>query len=471
MVLHLILIKCVIEINLDTISLLFILNISILYMSKKTFIISNISGGGSVKYINDIMNRYSNICIIRNKTELYKHQYSSTDLLLVQQLFFTDITPIDLIELKNTYSLKIVISIHDFCWFHDLKYESIYLHNIIVLDSVKNLFELANYVIYPSYFVKNIYESYIPKHSYIIQPHNDITINYNTKCIPPIQNTIIVGVPTAFSDYKGKENITTLMKYTNYKNYKIEFRIVGFNCPHYNETNYYEFYNKVHCLLHLNKWGETYCYTLSKSINSGLPILYNNIGAFKERIPYAEHYFKVIEKEEEYYNIDKLTKNFEIMLDYIIENNGKYNKFYNNNTIQYHDFYDFLFESRIPVTILLTSTVNINDNKICMYQKNPTDRVKTYLKSIQNWLKYTKFTIVLVENSGYKFDELKELKDQYNYKFEHISYDEKKNSKLYLNNSKGISELYAINHAYNESKYLKKTFFIIKITCRFLYLN
>ena len=32
----------------------------------------------------------------------------------------------------------------------------------------------------------------------------------------------------------------------------------------------------------LNEWGETYGYLLTKIINSGLPLLYNNFGAVKE---------------------------------------------------------------------------------------------------------------------------------------------------------------------------------------------
>ena len=42
--------------------------------------------------------------------------------------------------------------------------------------------------------------------------------------------------------------------------------------------------NKIHALLYLNKYGETWCYSLSKAIKTGLPILYNNLGAFKERL-------------------------------------------------------------------------------------------------------------------------------------------------------------------------------------------
>lgn len=53
--------------------------------------------------------------------------------------------------------------------------------------------------------------------------------------------------------------------------------------------------------------------------------MYNNIGSYKERIPQKDHYFKVIDDECQYYDRELLKKQFEKMLDYIIENNGKYN--------------------------------------------------------------------------------------------------------------------------------------------------
>ena len=79
---------------------------------------------------------------------------------------------------------------------------------------------------------------------------------------------------------------------------------MGDNIPLYDETNWMKTIvsNQFHGLLHLNKFGETYSYCLTKSINSGLPILYNNIGSFKERLNQNEHYIKVIDDESQYDN-------------------------------------------------------------------------------------------------------------------------------------------------------------------------
>ena len=110
--------------------------------------------------------------------------------------------------------------------------------------------------------------------------------------------------------------------------------------------------------------------------------------------------------------------------------------------------------------ILLTSTVNINENKIFMFQRNKEERINTYLKSIHSCLNNTTFHIILVENSNDTFPELEKIK---NPRFDYITYDETK----YDSPSKGISELFSINYAYLNSERLRKASYIIKITARY----
>jgi hypothetical protein len=70
--------------------------------------------------------------------------------------------------------------------------------------------------------------------------------------------------------------------------------------------------------------------------------------------------------------------------------------------------------------IILTTTVFIQE-KVYIYQKDPQERINTYLKSIKQWITKTNFKIIVVENSGYQFDELKEYLSD---KFEIISFNE-----------------------------------------------
>jgi hypothetical protein len=304
-------------------------------LTKRIFIIHNIEGGGTMKYIKDICLLH-NCIIIRNKKELLSYTFHPYDLILVQQLF-TDIHPSDILHIYKETGVPYIICIHDFYWFHvkstiDLKEcGSGYLNLPIISKETKTLFNKASLVIHPSHFTKQQYDNYFPTHNTIVQPHNDIEVK-PCKCIPLIQDTIRIGVHE-LSEYKGAENIKLLQKYTKYKKYSIEFVFLK-----YDETNWRDI--KVHGMLHLNKWGETYCYALTKSLQLGVPILYNNIGAFRERIPPHEHYFKVADSESEYYDSKKLYKRFEEWLNYIIQQQGKCEIVKDNMIV--HDLYKFL---------------------------------------------------------------------------------------------------------------------------------
>jgi len=125
------------------------------------------------------------------------------------------------------------------------------------------------------------------------------------------------------------------------------------------------------------------------------------------------------------------------------------------------------------VSIILTSTVNVTTNSA--FQVNPTERINVYIKSVRLWLSCTNFNIILVENSGYMFKELEEEVEKYKNRFEIITFNQqdeiiKKEPQMHLR-SKGGLEIESIHYAYNNSKILKNSIFIIKITGRFFVPN
>ena len=61
-------------------------------------------------------------------------------------------------------------------------------------------------------------------------------------------------------------------------------------------------------------------------------------------------------------------------------------------------------KNKIKWGIVLTTTVSTNG--LGTLQKNKEERLQTYLDSIRQWL-LTDLPIVVVENSGYTFPELK----------------------------------------------------------------
>jgi len=143
----------------------------------------------------------------------------------------------------------------------------------------------------------------------------------------------------------------------------------------------------------------------------------------------------------------------------------------NNNEykIQRMKITDMVNKSYQPkYCIILTTTVNTNLN-VENYQNNSQDRLKTYLQSIKQWLKDKECYIVIVENSGYKFEEL----DLEINKHEVIYFKESEQNEAKLLSSssdKSLHEFYSINYALKNSKIIKMMKaddYIFKLTGRY----
>ena len=101
----------------------------------------------------------------------------------------------------------------------------------------------------------------------------------------------------------------------------------------YNDNNIIEILHKnnIHGILHLSLFEESYCYALTNSINSGIPIFYLNRGSFNERLSNNNKYFST--------SIKNIFNNFDNFLKYIIDNQNAYN-FYNlNQNLQPNKWY------------------------------------------------------------------------------------------------------------------------------------
>lgn len=118
--------------------------------------------------------------------------------------------------------------------------------------------------------------------------------------------------------------------------------------------------------------------------------------------------------------------------------------------------------------IILTTTINCQENIACMKMKNPEIRKKIYLKAIKQWLEKTQIPIIIIENSGYTYPELDRDKYDEN-RLEIITFNEsQEEGGLQDNTSKGYHEMYSIRYAYYHSKkIINNVDFIIKITGRY----
>lgn len=120
--------------------------------------------------------------------------------------------------------------------------------------------------------------------------------------------------------------------------------------------------------------------------------------------------------------------------------------------------------------IILTSTVKVSDN-IIMLQTSKDERLNMYLESFNKWLKDPDFYIVIVENSGYKFEELNLDNDRHEIvSFTKDSLSKEDQTMLTNTGSKGAHEFYSINYALKNSEIIKAlgpNDFIMKLTGRY----
>lgn len=346
--------------------------LDITFNDKPTiYIISAITGGGALKYLLDITKNYINFEFILVKAFSDLCKIKKESIIFLQHLFFIpDIDVDDIISIVKSTNSKLIITIHDWYWldnnvkknFDDtISWHNLYLSEQVQINKkVQELFLLSQDIILPSQFAFNIYSKYFNNNNFKIVPHNDYYVYKQDKYIKTItEMRINIGVLHENTICKGSELINYLkMNYQSYKNYQIKWFIVHQNIEKY--TNDGEFYklidnHNIHALTLLSKYGETWCYALTKYLNSKLPIIYNNFGSFKERIHSTEHYFKAYDNEIDMINDNQtkiLRQTFESLLDYIIVNQNYGNKHnFEGDCIIYNNYYNKLFQKKSNINL------------------------------------------------------------------------------------------------------------------------
>ena len=378
-------------------------------LESNIYIIGGVVCGGALKFINEFKEYFPDAMQIKSNNILQLLSFSKNDILFIQHLV-DDITPSIISNIKKRYQCRIIVSIHDFYFMRNIHNPAngYLFNNIHIADNILNLFKDAELVIHPSKFTFTHYSRYFATDNFIISPHIDFK-NLDSKLNIPliVNNTINIGVMHEFSTYKGKELIRYLMnKITNYKGYKVEFKIVGRNIKIYNENEFFESLNiyNIHCLTALNKWGETYCYSLSKFLKSGLPIIYNSIGAVSERMPNKEYYFKVFNNESEIdINNPILNKKFLEMLDYVILNQSNLPRNYLDLTLEVPKLYDNLFNIEKTDLVYLNKNNPFNIKAYCIYFPQFHTIKENDMNYYENYTDITNLEL-LIKETGIKQD-------------------------------------------------------------------
>lgn len=302
---------------------------------KKYFILLNNYYGGSFKYINDIISSYNNntYIIVRNIYDIEDIQ--SDDYLIIN---FCDKEFMDkiLIEKRKT-NFKIIVNLHDFFWFSD-KYDvndtgvyQNYINEIEISSLNMNFLNRVDIVISPSNFIFNEYSKYVTRNIKKV-PHIDFKILDSIPKKQQLNKILNIGILHNYSEYKGKDLYEIFRKtFQNMEinNIRINFKILGEEVKCFDENEYFNIIKteNIHCLLFLNRFGETWCFSFSKALKTGLPILYNSIGALKERVIDNNLCFELFDNEKDIDEFIIRKNNYEI-----------FNKFYSfiHKSIQHH---------------------------------------------------------------------------------------------------------------------------------------
>ena len=334
-------------------------------IKKHILYISHI-GGGTDKYIKDLEKIFPEYNFIRFIDKNNDEKYETNNKPYNELYNFINVIHINSIinneNFRNTYDdtinliyfldsfesyVKKIITIHDFQWlFPDNPNITLEDFNKTIINNnidknieyFEKILNKCDKIIFPDNILyinynKLVNLSYYNNKIFIVN-HSDKLINYNNLYVSSIlDNTINIAFVGNFCEYKGKNVFINISKrLQKYKNYNILYHVFGENNGYSNESNNNEYNNKIilhnkyndndiidllyknniHGIMHLSLFEETYCYALTNSINSGLPILHNNYGVFKNRLGCIEERFIIYQEYNDIY----------YFLDYIIKNNG-----------------------------------------------------------------------------------------------------------------------------------------------------
>lgn len=297
----------------------------------KIYILTNINDGGTLQYYQDLKHFLQNFqisfCHIHNLHEFNSFivenpNISDFDILWIVHFVYSNIFPHHILSVLKTKPFqKVIINVHDqslFFWskhlhpeYMNLNIQQLYDKNFIPIKELhketSDLCLSTNVVLLcPSHYVYQLVYQYFPYSDHMkMVPHID-QCNYNRKPrYIPFSNRFNLCIPHRISYLKGDKVCIHLLRFIQkeFKD-KIHVFLYGDSGPiidslhsidssiytrrhGYPSDQFYEWVKRdsIHGFFLLNNHAETYCYCLSKCINTGLPCFYSNIeGAVKERI-------------------------------------------------------------------------------------------------------------------------------------------------------------------------------------------
>jgi len=480
--------------------------------ARRIYVVNNVHVGGASKFLNDLIQSFPDMQFVPlpDKKSLMSANIQENDMVFVNHLINTDISASDLLELKAKSNAMLVTHLHDFFILTPQRKEGkgINMHTSYLLSkdieaATKSFLSSCTHIITPSMFVrKRLLKSYSGENIVTVYP-NDYYVSREKVVHPAIRNREInVGMFASLVDVKGAKFVEILRaRYRAYLNYTINFKIVGVNLPKYNDTA--DSFNSlveaahIHGLVYLSRFAETYCYAMTKYLNTKLPILYNGIGAFRERLVNEIGTYEVFGNENaisqalfaglqsramyEPVNPDKslpmLFDKFEHFLNDIIKNAKDEKYEFPSTNFEVRPFYKTLFRDYLTKEnlVVITSKIQVSKepfsyigHRTIFTTEERFAQTKITIESIHRYIPNA--FIVLVDNSDNLSNEITQWLA--------------KNTDVYVNSSprmlkyftdeqkyKAFAELGQLIHAYNAFlRYIDLSGFknVFKITGRYI---
>ena len=163
-------------------------------------------------------------------------------------------------------------------------------------EQLRPLIENADSVIFPSYATKALFDNVYHPANVVVAPHVEAQLIVDR--IPSAftkKNSYIIGVLGAVGKEKGADLLEQIAVIAKNLNLPLKFKLIGYayrSLKIVETTGPYktkDLSNLIHThgldlIFFPAQWPETYSYTLSYALDSGLPIIAPNIGAFPERL-------------------------------------------------------------------------------------------------------------------------------------------------------------------------------------------
>lgn len=315
-------------------------------MKRKVIHITHQLGGGTQKYIDELVilyPEYDHIVLTSLPASINPDLVHQTRLVHIHAAVIGSNIGWNILNIADYFkrnNTQVYLTIHDYQWiFPDnpgLSLEDI--QNGIKpdktnLDNCTKLLDTVDKIIVPSQRLFDNYHAflnYMPSCCYIVK-HNDIPIRYEQLVVNKVDDTINVAFVGYSAPHKG---ILQLYKLANvlkmYYDKKVIFHLFGGpsvldmdNVVAHGNYNDKELIStlhskNIHLVLMLSVSEETYCYSLSRIINSGLPIVYFNRGSLLTRLsPLIPRFFPCEN------NILRLQEQTIRAIEYIISNQEK----------------------------------------------------------------------------------------------------------------------------------------------------